>query len=375
MNGTVAMELNRAPGESIVALSGALDAKSLPSIWADARAAVRASGAAALRVDAAGVTYCDGSGIAFLLDLLRQASSQGGRLTITNLAPRFAELLGQFDHASLGDIAAPEPAARLRPIEALGRAALRWLDELKYPSDYFRRVVVCLRDELRHPSQVRWKEVLGVAEQMGVKGLPVVTLIAFLMGVILAYQSAVPMRQFGAEVFVANLIGLSLLRELGPLMTALVLAGRTGAAFAAEIGTMTVNEEIDALTTMGLDPVRFLVVPRLLAAMFVTPLLTVYAGVVGLFGGGLVMLTFDIPLITYFKQIVDVVSVGDFMGGLLKSVVFAFLLASIGCLRGLQTAGGPRAVGLAATRAVVSAIVLIVVFDGLFAVLFNLLGI
>jgi len=213
-----------------------------------------------------------------------------------------------------------------------------------------------------------------VAEQMGVKGLPVVTLIAFLMGVVLAYQSAVPMRQFGAELFVANLIGLSMLRELAPLMTSIVLAGRTGAAFAAEIGTMKVNEEIDALTTMALDPLRFLVVPRLLATMFVTPLLTIFAGIVGLIGGGLVMLSFDIPLVTYFKQITGVVSIGDFTGGLFKSAVFAYLVAMIGCLRGLETEGGPRAVGQAATRAVVSAIVMIVVFDGLFAVLFNFLG-
>jgi phospholipid/cholesterol/gamma-HCH transport system permease protein len=183
------------------------------------------------------------------------------------------------------------------------------------------------------------------------------------------------MRQYGAQIFVANLIGLSLLRELAPLMTSIVLAGRTGAAFAAELGTMKVDEEIDALTTMALDPLRFLVVPRLIATLAVTPLLTIYAGLVGLVGGGLVMTTFDIPLVTYFKQIISVVSIGDFIGGLFKSAAFAFLVAAVGCLRGLETQGGPRAVGQAATRAVVSAIVLIVVFDGIFAVVFNFLRI
>ncbi|HEY4038171.1 MAG TPA: MlaE family lipid ABC transporter permease subunit [Burkholderiaceae bacterium] len=369
------MEFRRGPAQGVVALTGALDAHSLPPIWSDARAAVRQNGAAPLQVDASGVTYCDGSGIAFLLDLLREGSRQGSRVTITNLAPRFAELLGQFDHASLNDGTPALPAARLGPVEQLGRGVLQLGGDLKHQGIYVRRVVLCLLYELRHPSLVRWKEVLGVAEQMGVNGLPVVTLIAFLMGVVLAYQSAVPMRQFGAEIFVANLIGLSLLRELAPLMTSIVLAGRTGAAFAAEIGTMEVNEEIDALTTMALDPLRFLVVPRVIATMLVTPLLTIYAGIVGLIGGGLVMLTFDIPLVTYFKQIVGIVSIGDFVGGLFKSAVFAFLVATVGCLRGLQTQGGPRAVGQATTRAVVSAIVLIVVFDGLFAVLFNLLKI
>jgi phospholipid/cholesterol/gamma-HCH transport system permease protein len=373
MSGTAAMEYRRGPGGSVVALRGALDSQTLPPIWPGARAAVRKNGALSLRVDAAGVTYCDGSGIAFLLDLLREGARQGASVTITNLAPRFAELLGQFDQARLGDEALPS-ALPLSRIERLGRASLQFAGNLRRQIDYALRVTGCLWYELRHPSLVRWKEVLSVAEEMGVKGLPVVTLIAFLMGVVLAYQSAVPMRQFGAELFVANLIGLSLLRELAPLMTSIVLAGRTGAAFAAEIGTMRVNEEIDALTTMALDPLRFLVVPRLLATMFVTPLLTIYAGIVGLIGGGLVMLSFDIPLVTYFKQITGVVSIGDFTGGLFKSAVFAYLVAMIGCLRGLETAGGPRAVGQAATRAVVDAIVMIVVFDGLFAVLFNLLG-
>jgi phospholipid/cholesterol/gamma-HCH transport system permease protein len=374
MNGTAAMEFRRGAGESVVALRGTLDARTLPPIWPGARAAVRENGASPLRVDAGGVTYCDGSGIAFLVDLLREGTRQGGRVTITNLAPRFAELLGQFDHAALDDEALTPRAPPLSLIEQLGRASLQLAADLRQQTDYLRRVLGCLSYQLTHPSAVRWKEVLGVAEQTGVNGLPVVTLIAFLMGVVLAYQAAVPMRQYGAEVLVANLIGLSMLRELAPLMTSIVLAGRTGAAFAAEIGTMRVNEEIDALTTMALDPLRFLVVPRLLATMFVTPLLTIFAGIVGLIGGGLVMLSFDIPLVTYFKQIMGVVSIGDFTGGLFKSTVFAFLVAAIGCLRGLETVGGPQAVGQAATRAVVSAIVMIVVFDGLFAVLFNLLG-
>jgi len=374
MNGTAAMEFRRGPGENVVALRGALDAQTLPPIWPGARAAVRANGALPLQVDASGVTYCDGSGIAFLVDLQREGTRYGSRVTVTNLAPRFAELLAQFDHAKLDDQGLLPPAQRLSLVEQLGRDSLKLADDLKRQAEYVVRVLSCLSYELRHPSMVRWKEVLSVAEEMGVNGLPVVTLIAFLMGVVLAYQAAVPMRQYGAEVLVANLIGLSMLRELAPLMTSIVLAGRTGAAFAAEIGTMRVNEEIDALTTMALDPLRFLVVPRLIATMSITPLLTIYAGIVGLIGGGLVMLTFDIPLVTYAKQIISVVSIGDFIGGLFKATVFAFLLAAIGCLRGLQTQGGPQAVGQAATRAVVSTIVMIVVFDGVFAVVFNFFG-
>jgi len=188
--------------------------------------------------------------------------------------------------------------------------------------------------------------------------------------VILAFQSAVAMRQFGAEIFVANLVALSLLRELAPLMTAILLAGRSGAAFAAEIGTMKVNEEINALTTMGLDPVRFLVVTRVLAAVAVMPLLTLVANLVGLVGGAVVMKGFDIPFVTYFNQVTSAVTLSDLLGGLFKATVFGLLVAGVGCLRGLETRSGAAAVGISTTRAVVSAIILIVVADGVFAVVF-----
>ena len=200
--------------------------------------------------------------------------------------------------------------------------------------------------------------------------MPIVALISFLMGVILAFQSAVPMKKFGAEIFVADLIGLSMLRELGALMTAILLAGRTGAAFAAELGTMRVNQEIDALTTMGLDPVRFLVSTRVIAALLMTPLLTLFANLVGLLGGAFTMLSFNIPFVAFAHEVEGIVGFTDFMAGFVKSFVFAILIAGIGCLRGLQTSAGASAVGDAATRAVVSGIVLIVVVDGVFAVIY-----
>jgi phospholipid/cholesterol/gamma-HCH transport system permease protein len=183
------------------------------------------------------------------------------------------------------------------------------------------------------------------------------------------------MKKFGAEIFVADLIGLSMLRELGALMTAILLAGRSGAAFAAEIGTMRVNQEIDALTTMGLDPVRFLVTTRIIAALLMTPLLTLFANLVGLLGGAFTMLSFQIPFVTFTHEVEGIVTFTDFLAGWVKSFVFAILIAGIGCLRGLQTSAGASAVGDAATRAVVSGIVLIVVVDGVFAVVYFLLGI
>src|SRR5207302_1991929 len=212
---------------------------------------------------------------------------------------------------------------------------------------------------ITHPHRIRWKDVWYTCEQVGVNALPIGCLISFLLGIILAFQSAVPMKQFGAEIFVADLVGLSILRELGPLMTAILLAGRSGAAFAAEIGTMKVNEELNALTTMGLDPVRFLVVTRIIAAVLMVPLLSLFADLIGVLAGGLTMLSFNIPIVTYLKEVDSIVDLKDVLAGLVKTPVFAILIAGIGCLRGLQTQTGASAVGISATRAVVSGIVLL----------------
>src|SRR5438105_1545464 len=225
------------------------------------------------------------------------------------------------------------------------------------------------------PRRIRWKDVLYTCEQVGVNALPIVALISFLLGIILAFQSAVPMKQFGAEIFVADLVGLSILRELGPLMTAILLAGRSGAAFAAEIGTMKVNEELNALTTMGLDPVRFLVVTRIIAALLMMPLLVIFADLIGILGGALTMVSFNIPISAFLHEVDSLVDVKDLLAGLAKAPVFAILIAGIGCLRGLQTQTGASAVGISATRAVVSAIILLVVVDGIYAFVYYLLDI
>src|SRR6266550_1809391 len=188
-------------------------------------------------------------------------------------------------------------------------------------------------------------------------------------------KSAKSMKKFGAEIFVADLIGLAMLRELGPLMTAILLAGRSGAAFAAEIGTMKVNQEVDALTTMGLDPVRFLVTTRVIAAVLMTPLLTLFADLVSLIGGAMTLQSFAIPFVTFIHEVEGIVDFSDFMAGFVKSFVFAILIAGIGCLRGLQTSAGASAVGDSATRAVVSGIILLVIVDGIFAVIYFFLDI
>jgi phospholipid/cholesterol/gamma-HCH transport system permease protein len=297
-----------------------------------------------------------------------------GDVQVANLKPAFENLLQQFDLHTLGRDLDP-PAARRSWIEEIGVITAGMGEDRRQQIVFIGETASALVYALLHPSTIRWKDVWRICERVGADALPIVALIAFLLGVILAFQSAIPMRKFGAEIFVADLIGLAMLRELGPLMTAILLAGRSGAAFAAEIGTMTVNQEIDALTTMGLDPVRFLVTPRIIAAVLMTPLLTLFADLVSLLGGALTLQSFSIPFVTFVHEVEGIVDFSDFLAGFVKSFVFAVLIAGIGCLRGLQTTAGASAVGDAATRAVVSGIILLVVVDGVFAVIYFVLDI
>ena len=359
-------------GRRILIVAGRLDATSLRSLWEPARAAVAAAAGRPVVVDAAGVEHCDGAGVALFVELLRHPRTPV--VQVTNLLPAYQTLLDQFDAPLLDHDLDPE-AKRGPVVEEIGRAATRIWHDIEIQVSFIGETFAAAMHAISRPASVRWRDVWRICERVGVDALPIVGLISFLLGMILAFQSAVPMKRFGAEIFVADLIGLAMLRELGPLMTAILLAGRSGAAFAAEIGTMRVNQEVDALTTMGLDPVRFLVTPRLIAAVLMTPLLTIFSDLVGIIGGAFTMRSFSIPISTFIKEIDSAVSGTDFMAGFVKSFVFAVLVAGIGCLRGLQTAAGASAVGDSATRAVVSGIILLVVVDGLFAFAYYLLNI
>jgi phospholipid/cholesterol/gamma-HCH transport system permease protein len=355
-------------------LGGRLDVHGTGKIWRQVVHALEKSRANIVIADAGAVDYCDAAGIGLLLDLQRRQNRVGGTLEIHNLREDFRHFLDLFDPA---DMTVPTHSReRAQPLlEQTGRLAARLLEDCRISIAFLGEVAVGFGRALIHPGRVRWRDVFLHMEKVGANALPIVVLISFLVGLIMAFQSAIAMRQFGAEIFVANLVAVSMLRELGPLMTAIVLAGRSGSSFAAEIGTMKINEEIDALVTFGLDPVRFLVIPRMLAAFLVTPVLVVFADIVGVAGGSLVMLSMGYPLATYVNQALGAVSYGDFAGGLLKAFVFGILIAAIGCLRGLQTGTGASAVGDSATRAVVSGIIMIVVVDGVFAVIYYVLGV
>lgn len=214
-----------------------------------------------------------------------------------------------------------------------------------------------------------------IVQECGAQALPIVSLISFLVGMILAYVGAVQLKQFGAQIFVANLVGLGMAREMGAMMTAIIMAGRTGAAFAAQLGTMTVGEEIDALRTSGISPMEFLVLPRILALVLMVPLLCLYADLLGILGGALVAVSsFDLGLAQYYDQTRAALDLQQFALGLFKAAVFGILIALAGCLRGMQCGRSASAVGAAATSAVVTGIVWIIVFDAALTVAYDVLG-
>jgi phospholipid/cholesterol/gamma-HCH transport system permease protein len=354
-------------------LTGRLDANTTGGLWREAQHILEQSNPIRVVIDASEVSYCDGAGVAFIVKLQQYQARTGGDVTIHGLQEEFRRLVDIYGQISIE----PPPGRRREPlsvVEQVGQAALGVWQDVQTLLTFVGELTVTLLRAARRPRLVRWSDAWLSAERVGVDAVPIIALIGFLLGLILAFQSAIPMRRFGAEIFVANLIGVSMIREMGPLITAIILAGRSGSAFAAELGTMKVREEIDALTTMGLEPVRFLVVPRVLAAVIMTPLLAVFANLFGLIGGAVVMRSLGFSLVTYVNQILSAVTVGELLGGLFKSLVYGIVVAGIGCLRGLQTTTGASAVGQSTTSAVVSGIVLIAIVDGVFAVVFYALG-
>ena len=224
-------------------------------------------------------------------------------------------------------------------------------------------------DLIVHPRRFRFGDAALAFERAGFDGFPISVLIGFILGLILAFESAASLRAFGVEVYVADLVAIGLFRELGPLVTAILLAGRAGSAFAAEIGAMKVNEELDALTTMGLPPVRFLVLPRIAAATLAMPLLTVSAELAGLVGAALVLKLMDVPTVVFWSHVSSSTAAYVFVMGLAKAALFGWLVGLVGCIAGLRTRNTADGVGVAATSAVVGGIVAVALADGILAVL------
>ena len=246
-----------------------------------------------------------------------------------------------------------------------------WRDLL----DFVGEITLACLNLIKGNARFRNSDLLYQIEGAGPSALAIVTLISTLIGMILAFVGAVQLQLFGAEIYIANLVGLGMAREMGAMMTAIIMAGRTGAAFAAQLGTMQVNEEIDALRTMGISPIEFLVLPRLLALCITMPLLCIFADFMGIFGGAIVSATmFDISFFQFFKQVQDAVALKHFFIGIFKATIFGVLVATAGCFRGIQCGRSASAVGYAATSAVVTSIVLIVVADSTITIICQVMG-
>jgi phospholipid/cholesterol/gamma-HCH transport system permease protein len=326
-----------------------------------------------VRLTADGVSQWDTSLVVFLGEAQRWCGAAGVDCDTAPLPEKMRLLSGQFE-ASMRTAGHDEHSQSLVVEVGLStRSAMRQV------RDFLQFVGECTIDTARlvtGRTGLRWNDCLSEMQKCGAMALPIVSLISFLVGVTLAYSGSIVLKRFGGEIWVADLIGVAMTREMGALMAAIVLSGRTGAAFAAEIGSMKANEEIDALATLGISPVRFLVIPRVLALGFMMPLLAMYANCLGILGGmAVAYATLDIPPAAYWVEMLTIVTMPDVIVGMVKAVVFGLIVGLSGCLRGLQSDRNASGVGHAATSAVVTAILLIIVADALFAVLFNAIGI
>jgi len=355
-------------------LAGRLEATTLGDLWERVMERLRAARPRSVVVEASGVIWCDSAGVTLLADMELEQKRRGGAFELRGFPSHFQRMLEMARKAPTCEPPPPPPPRDFFVL--VGRRVMGVLVETVNMITWSGEILASLAGAVLRPQRVRWRDTLRVMQTAGVDAFPVTSLVCFLLGLILAYQTAGGFKDYGAEIYMADMLGKSITRELGPLMTAIVLTARSSSAFAAEIGTMRVNEEVDALTTMGIPPVRFLVTPRIIAAVVMTPILTVYANIMALVGGAFVwVLSLDMTLSLYHVRLLEAVNAGDVIGGLVKAFFFGVLIAGMGCIRGLQTRGGPLAVGAKTTSAVVSGIVGLALLDMVFAVVFFQLGI
>ncbi|MGF1529296.1 MAG: MlaE family ABC transporter permease [Candidatus Competibacterales bacterium] len=346
----------------------------LPSVEEIARHLQGRPTAASICFEAKAVSQWDTGLLTFLLKLGHWCEARGIDVDWSGL-PEGARRLRALATAVPERLDARRSATTFGPLTRLGHRTVGQLQGTRALLNFTGEVTLALGALIRGKARFRAVDLWLNLYQCGPQALPIVTLISFLVGIILAFVGAVQLAYFGAQIYVASLVGLTMAREMAAMMTAIIMAGRTGAAFAAQLGTMRVKEEIDALTTLGISPVEFLVLPRMLALVIMLPLLTLYANLMGMLGGAAVaQYMLDFSFTEYYVQTQQGLRLVDFLLGLIKSVVYGVLVALAGCLRGMECGNSAQAVGQAATAAVVTAIVWIVVASALLTILYNILG-
>ena len=328
-------------------------------------------------IDLSAVDSMDTAGAWVLYRTRRDLRARGVAAEFEGVDRSHADILARVEK---GDVEQTLVRDELHPVIALiahiGEASLAVFQECASLLSFLGVTVITLGRSIVRPRRIRFTSLVSHIEQVGLNAIPIVGLLSFLIGVVIAYQGAEQLRQFGAQVFTVNLLGISMLREMAILMTAIVVAGRSGSAFTAQIGTMQVNEEVDAMRTMGLDPIEVLVLPRVFALIIALPLLTVLADLTGLAGGALAtVLVVDISLAQFMERLNDAVPLAAFWVGIVKAPVFGFLIAMVGCREGLVVAGSAESVGRHTTKSVVLSIFLVIVADALFSIFFLYIGV
>lgn len=375
------------PTPDTLALSGAWTAFGLGVMEEKLRQVKPPPGRGDVVVDGSGLQALDTAGAWLLRELRGRLAREGVDLKWSGLQPGWSRLLevaeGQQEEQRRrrqagddGKAASAGPRLLAAPLDKLGRATVSAWARTAAVLGFIGETAVSLAGCVVHPTRLRWRPVLFNIKLAGFDALPIVGLLSFLLGVVVAYQGADQLRRYGANIFVVDLVGVSMLREFAPLITAIIVAGRSGSAYAAQIGTMSVTEEVDALRTMGLAPLEVLVLPKLIALVFTLPLLTFFSDALGVLGGMVMAQTqLGVGYGEFADRFAKAVSPTAYFVGLAKAPVFAALIAVIGCFQGFQTRGGADAVGRHTTRSVVQSIFAVIVADALFSVAFSALGI
>ena len=327
-----------------------------------------------LHVEAGGLTALDTAGAWVLYGLVRGLEARGSEARIDGLEDGHRALL-EFVRDRAPE---PDPPAASDPgaLDHLGRMTMARLDEAHAMTAFLGEVAIALFEHVKHPARLRTRALLGTLERAGVGAIPIVALLSFLLGIVVAYQGGLQLQNYGANIFIAELVSLTMLREFGPMMTAIIVAGRTGSAYTAEIGTMKVTEEIDALTSIGIPPLDLLVLPKLFGLVIALPLLTLVADVAGVLGGmvmAAVML--DVDFQDFADRLPQPLVYRSFVIGIAKAPVFAMIVAIVGCFQGFRVSGSADSVGRKTTISVVQSIFLVIIADAAFSILFSFIGI
>jgi len=352
-------------------LSGEFNLKNLTIFDGEIRREISKQPLKSVTIDLSEVCYMDSAAALALVQIEKDADYKNIQIRLVNLNDEVKGIFSVIHEDALNHLPFKSLQYNQDLISKVGQSSQEIANDFTKFVSFIGELMIAFFYIVRHPKALRGKEVLFYIQRAGVDGLPIVALIGALTGLIIAFMSFLQLKMIGANIYVPSLVSFAMIKELGPLMTAILVAGRSGSAYAAEIGTMMVNEEVDALHTMGFEPVRFLAVPKIIATIIVVPILTVYADFFGILGGMIIGITsLDLTMQTYMTQSIKTIQVFDIVTSLIKSGVFAALIAAIGCQKGFQVRSGAQDVGKFTTSAVVAAIFMIVVADSIFAIMF-----